>query len=88
MTIKFCPRCETISNIESFSKGCSNCKDCEKKRLREYYQNNKKLSQSKENNKFVLQHKKNNYLRNKIKKLNLIIRNLQKELDYYKEDKK
>ena len=41
MFLKYCKGCNRELSKESFSKGCSNCKDCEKKRLSEYYKNNK-----------------------------------------------
>ena len=37
----YCKKCNRELSQESFSKGCSNCEDCEKKRLSEYYKNNK-----------------------------------------------
>ena len=81
----YCKKCNQELNKESFSKGCSNCKDCERKRLSEYYKNNKKKysEKAKERNKSRTHDKT---IEN-IKILNRIIKNYEnitKDIEFLK----
>ena len=81
----YCKKCNRELSQESFSKGCSNCKDCEKQRLKEYYQNNKEKYSNKAKERNLA--KKHDKTLENIKILNRIIKNyenLSKDIELLK----